>query len=62
MSNEIFEVFVTEFCLVGNVKRKCTFTQHRSGEVRGAHQGLGSVERTLVALKGDSDFLTLVLR
>lgn len=55
MSNTIFEVFVTELCLVGNVKRKFTFTQHRSGEVRGAHQAR-ALWKEMVALRGDSDF------
>lgn len=59
MSNKIFEVFVTEICLVGNVKIKRIFTQHRNGEMRRTHQGLGSCGKK--ALKDDSDLTFLQL-
>lgn len=59
MSNKIFEVFVTEMCLVENVKIKHIFTQHRNGEMRRTHQGLGSCGKK--ALKDDSDLTFLQL-
>lgn len=52
MSNRIFEAFAIEIHLVCNVKIKCTFTQHRSGEMWGTHGDSVLVERVLVGSEG----------
>lgn len=52
MSNKIFEAFATEIHLVCNVKIKCTFTQHRNGEIRGRRGDSVLVERALIGSEG----------